>query len=387
MATGLGFCSTCGTPRTAAEQKFCATCGGAFAAIVAPTAMPAPPAPPVEAAPPPPPAWAVQAPLAPPPPPPVDYAPPPPPAWGSQVPQSYQPAPQSYPTTAPVGQTRSNSRVSPALLLVGLLLIAAVAGGAYLFTNNGKGPGTSGAPASGAISSSKTSQPGTSGRPNVTTQPGTSAQTGDSGLAGAATNLSSITSYRFSMTLAGGEFGSMLSALGGAGASGDTPFTMNGTVVTTPDKAADINMAGFHMIEIGGFDYLDMSGSGQFYKTPVSGSSLADSFSPATMFSDAMDTSSSSGFNKVGSDTKNGVAADHYQASQSELAGFASSQGIADATWSADIWIAQQGGYPVSMTIMAVASDKSVAYEIKFDLSNVNDPSNKVTAPANAIGL
>ena len=37
--------------------------------------------------------------------------------------------------------------------------------------------------------------------------------------------------------------------------------------------------------------------------------------------------------------------------------------------------------------IMAVASDKSVAYEIKFDLSNVNDPSNKVTAPANAIGL
>jgi hypothetical protein len=40
MSTGFGFCPTCGTPRTAAEQKFCAVCGSSFAAV-APSAPPA----------------------------------------------------------------------------------------------------------------------------------------------------------------------------------------------------------------------------------------------------------------------------------------------------------------------------------------------------------
>jgi len=54
MSTGFGFCPTCGAPRTAAEQRFCAVCGSAFAAGVSP----APPAPQVAgqtALPPPPP--------------------------------------------------------------------------------------------------------------------------------------------------------------------------------------------------------------------------------------------------------------------------------------------------------------------------------------------
>jgi hypothetical protein len=36
MTTGFGFCPTCGTPRTAAEQKFCPVCGSAFAVGVSP---------------------------------------------------------------------------------------------------------------------------------------------------------------------------------------------------------------------------------------------------------------------------------------------------------------------------------------------------------------
>lgn len=187
------------------------------------------------------------------------------------------------------------------------------------------------------------------------------------------------------MTLAGGSFGSLLSALGGTG-SGGAPFTMTGTITVSPEKAADINLAGLHMIEVGGFDYLDMSGSGTFFKTAASGSSLADSFSPETMFSSALDTSSASGCHKVGTETKNGVSADHYQASSSALADYGSSLGVTGATWSADVWIAKDGGYPVSMAIVATASDKSVAYEIKFDLSNVNDPANKITAPTNVTG-
>ena len=38
MTTGFGFCANCGTPRLAADQKFCAVCGS----TLAPTAPPAP---------------------------------------------------------------------------------------------------------------------------------------------------------------------------------------------------------------------------------------------------------------------------------------------------------------------------------------------------------
>ncbi len=145
-------------------------------------------------------------------------------------------------------------------------------------------------------------------------------------------------------------------------------------------------MAGFHIIEIGGFDYLDMTGTGAFLKTEASGTSMADSFSPATMFSSAIDTSTAGGYTKVGSENKNGVQADHYQASAADLAEYGSMLGVTGATWTADVWVAQDGGYPVSMSILAKATDNSVAYEIQFDITNVNDPANKVTAPTNVTG-
>lgn len=112
MATGLGFCPNCGTPKTATKQEFCPTCGAALAAIAAPVAAP----------------------------------PPPPPAWGAQAPMGVPPAPPAYPMTAPVPASQPQSGISPTVLLLGLLLIVAVAGGAYLYTNqNSKGPGASGA--------------------------------------------------------------------------------------------------------------------------------------------------------------------------------------------------------------------------------------------------
>jgi len=265
------------------------------------------------------------------------------------------------------------------LLLVGLLLIVGIAaGGFYALSNNKSTPGSSGNPTGPA----GTGQLGG----NTSNPPATPGGGNGGGLISAANNFASIKSYKFSMTLAGGTFGSMLSGLPGASASSDAPFTMSGTVTTSP-AAADITMAGFHIIEVGGFDYLDMSGSGTFYKTAASGTSMAESLSPATMFSSAMDTSGGTGFSKVGTDTKNGVKADHYTASASALAAYGSTLGVAtDATWSADVWIAQNGGYPVSMSILAIGSDKSVLYQITFDISNINDPSNNVTAPANAIG-
>jgi hypothetical protein len=202
---------------------------------------------------------------------------------------------------------------------------------------------------------------------------------GSSVLGGAAAKLSDIASYKFSMTLAGGDYGSMLSALGGAAATGNAPFTMTGTIIAKPDKAADITMGAFHIIEVGGNDYLDMSGSGSYISTPTT-SSMADAFAPSSMFSSMISTSYT-GFNKVGSEPKNGVGADHYQGTKAVLDQLASAAGVTGATWTADVWIASDGGYPVSMAIVAIAADKTIAYEILFDITNVNDPANQVTAP------
>jgi len=38
------------------------------------------------------------------------------------------------------------------------------------------------------------------------------------------------------------------------------------------------------------------------------------------------------------------------------------------------------------MAIIGTAADKSIAYEILFDITNVNDPANVVTAPTNVTG-
>ena len=67
MTTGFGFCSNCGTPRIAAEQKFCAGCGSTISAVAPPVSGPAawtapvPPAPEPEVAIVAPPAWSAPA--------------------------------------------------------------------------------------------------------------------------------------------------------------------------------------------------------------------------------------------------------------------------------------------------------------------------------------
>ena len=123
MATGLGFCANCGTPRTAAEQQFCPTCGTTLPAMAVPAAVSVPPAaPPYQAA--------------------TQYQaatpPPPPPAWGAPPAQGGMP---NYSMNAPVMAPPAKSSISPAMILAGLILIAAIAGGAYLFTNNNKSSG------------------------------------------------------------------------------------------------------------------------------------------------------------------------------------------------------------------------------------------------------
>jgi hypothetical protein len=240
--------------------------------------------------------------------------------------------------------------------------------------------------AAGACSNSTSTASPAAPTPTGTSGPvATGGNGGSSGIAGAAANLSNISSYKFKMTLAGGSFGSLLSMFGSSSTADNVPFTVSGTVVTQPSQAADITLGTFHIIEIGGYDYTDM-GTGGFVKLAETGSGLAQSFSPQTLFSSSIDASTANGYSLIGTETKNGVQANHYQASQATLAEFGSILGVTGATWSADVWIAQTGGYPVSVAIVATAADKSLAYEMSFDLSNINDPSNSVTVPTNVSG-
>ncbi|MGA3058601.1 MAG: hypothetical protein ABSE70_11310 [Candidatus Limnocylindrales bacterium] len=231
--------------------------------------------------------------------------------------------------------------------------------------------------------SSATAAPGSSNNGGNSASANAGGNSGGSALSGAADAFSTIGSYTFSMTLAGGDLGSTLAMLGGPAPSGNAPFTYSGTMIVKPAKAADISMTGFHVIEIGGYDYLDVGDTGGFVKSAVEGTGMTDSLSPIQMFQNIVDPSVISGYNKVGSETKNKVGTDHYQASASALAAYGMMLNVTGATWTADVWIAQNGGYPVSMSILAKTSDNGIVYEIQFDITNINDPANKVTAPTN----
>ena len=225
----------------------------------------------------------------------------------------------------------------------------------------------------------------------------TSSPSGNGGpiLAGAADALASLTSYKFRMTQAGTDSVNQVADLTGNASSSNDSVTFNGTVILKPDKAAEVTTTGLHVISVGGFDYMDVGNVGSFAKiaaaspgaSPSSGASpspasISDPFTPAQVYSKIR----VSGYSNVGSETKNGVSSDHYQAGASALAELGSVSGVRGATWSADIWIAKDGGYPVSIAIIATAKDGTIPYETTFDLSNINDASNKVTAPENVMG-
>jgi hypothetical protein len=229
-----------------------------------------------------------------------------------------------------------------------------------------------GACGSGAITASPA-------RSSATDQPPT-------GLSAAASAFAKVDSYRFTMTLAGTSYSSMLAMLPTSSAVGNAPFTMGGTIMVKPENGADITMVGLHIIEVGGNDYVDVGGTGAFDQISITGTKLAERFSPATMFSTAIDSSTVSGYDLVGMESKDGVPADHYQASDAALATLGAVAGIAGATWSADVWLARDGGYPISMAIIAESTDKTVVHEVLFDISNVGDPTNSVKVPTNVTG-
>jgi hypothetical protein len=250
----------------------------------------------------------------------------------------------------------------------GLLILAAVA--AVALSACGSSPSPSATPTSAD-----------------TSEPSASAEVSSSAasLDGAGAALSNLTSYKFTMTVVGGDLSdNTLSTLPNAPASG--LFKVSGTYLLAPSEAADITVAGtFHEISIGGIDYQDAGLTGSFTEDDSGATVLVDQLSPTSVYT-SFDFSGS--FNTVGDESKDGVDTTHFQAGDSALAEFATVSGVQAGAWTADVWLANQGGYPVAMTIVGTTSttDKTVVYERTFDLTNVNSTTNQVTAPTNISG-
>jgi hypothetical protein len=212
---------------------------------------------------------------------------------------------------------------------------------------------------------------------------GDTAAAGDgSALGDAAAKFGDLSSYKFSMTWAGSYFGSFLSLAGTADASAGAPVTFGGTIIVKPAKAADITIGGMHMIEVDGMDYIDL-GTGSFIGSKATGSSMADGFAPKNFFGMGVSSSTADGYKAVGDETKNGVKATHFQADASSLGAYGSLFKVDGGTWSSDVWVAKDGGYPVSLLILAKMADGSTGFELAFDVTDINSSSNVVTKPTN----
>jgi hypothetical protein len=190
------------------------------------------------------------------------------------------------------------------------------------------------------------------------------------------------------MTVEGGSLGSTLS-LRPAAATDNATFDLKGTYILKPDasKASDVSVTGsIHVISAGGFDYVDYDGTGYAQKDASSGS-YADSLSPIAFFT-AIDFST--GFDLQGTEMKNGVEADHYVANDAGVAALkqmGSVTGVPDANWTGELWIAQTGGWPIKLAITAtVTGGTTVVFQRLFDITQVDDPANKVTVPTNVTG-
>ena len=89
-----------------------------------------------------------------------------------------------------------------------------------------------------------------------------------------------------------------------------------------------------------------------------------------------------SGFGAVGDETRNDVACTHYSGSQSLGNLYASMTG---GTFQAELWIARNGAFPVRGRYLVPQAGNPSGYT--FEITNVDDPTNAVTAPSNVVPL
>jgi hypothetical protein len=198
---------------------------------------------------------------------------------------------------------------------------------------------------------------------------------------GLASNLNTLTSYKFSWQLT--------TSSSGASAADTGSFGINGTVVNKPVKSYLINDLGMlQILVVGtqGWTSLDNGNSWMVSTDYADGTSSLDSLLPTDMYGSDFDTNAGQ-FKAVGSGNKNGVDCIHYQGNQNLGVGGAL-LGVS-GNFTSDLWVAKSGNYPVSgfYGYTASAGGQSGTWGYSFDVTDINGADNVISPPTNVTEL
>lgn len=178
-------------------------------------------------------------------------------------------------------------------------------------------------------------------------------------LSGLTNNLENVDSYQISLSVAGST-------------------VYHATVVSQPEKAEEISLgegADVTRVLRIGTDVWIAIGSEPYQKDDVGmANALVGSFSPLLLIGSFANGNIAAVSTDLGTEQKNGINTHHYRfdSTSSAAANFSMPAGAG-----LDFWVADDG-YLVGYAFTGTAADQNVA----IDVSNVNDPSNKVERPS-----
>ena len=194
--------------------------------------------------------------------------------------------------------------------------------------------------------------------------------------AGLSANLDQLASYKFSWNYFG-------ASTGGAGSPMETgSFAITGTVINSPPKSISVSYFGVQYIQIADQQWSSFDGT-TWMATDASSAADLSTMLPTSAYGSWFDTNSGQ-FSSAGDETKNGVACVHYKGNDS-LSGLYSKIAGVSASFQADLWVAKDGNYPVSGAYGFTTSSAGQAgtFGYTFDITNINDSSNKIDPPTN----
>ncbi len=214
--------------------------------------------------------------------------------------------------------------------------------------------------------------------------PGTTAGNGGTGgsslISGLSSNLDTLTSCQFTESVSGSQ-------TGGAATPADTgSLQITGTVINTPTKSMSLNAYGAQYVVIGTQGWTSGDNGSTWMATGATSATLT-SLLPNNYYGTWFDTNATN-FKVQGDETKNGVQCVHYKGDSSLGSVYSAIAGVS-ANFQADLWVAKDGNYPVSgiYGFSASSGGQAGSFGFSFDITHINDASNKVTQPANVVAV
>ncbi len=197
---------------------------------------------------------------------------------------------------------------------------------------------------------------------------------------GLSAGLDKLDSYQFSWTLTPASSASTAVA-------SSVPW-VTGTVINKGTKSYRINDPGaVQFIVVGDKDWTSIDAGKTWATTDVSSVDLTN-LRLDTGYATWFDKNAVS-FKTAGEELKNGVQCVRYKG-DSSLSGLYSSVSGGSGQFTADLWIAKAGNYPVSGSFgysgsVGSMSGNSGGFGFSFDVTHINDSANSVNPPTNVL--